>query len=132
MLKLTRKLEYSLIALSHMNQKEEGELSTAKEIAIQYSIPQEVLAKTLQLLAKLNFINAVKGPHGGYEVNESLNNVNFMDFIEKIEGPQGLVDCNIEVDCDLMEFCNIRKPIRIINDNLKNMFSNISLSEITQ
>ena len=29
-------------------------------------------------------------------MNESLDNVNFMDFIEKIEGPQGLVDCNIE------------------------------------
>jgi DNA-binding IscR family transcriptional regulator len=55
-----------------------------------------------------------------------------MDFIEKVEGPQGLVDCNIEADCDLVEYCNIRKPIRVINDNLKNMFSNISLSEITQ
>lgn len=132
MLKLTRKLEYSLIALSHMNKKVDSKLCTAKEIAIQYSIPQEALAKTLQLLAKLNFINAVKGPNGGYEVNESLDNVNFMDFIEKIEGPQGLVDCNIEADCDLIEYCNIRKPIRVINDNLKNMFSNISLSEITQ
>ena len=33
MLKLTRKLEYSLIALSHMQQKDENELSTTKEIS---------------------------------------------------------------------------------------------------
>ena len=38
-----------------MNQKVDGGLSTAKEIAIQYSIPKEVLAKTLQLLARLSF-----------------------------------------------------------------------------
>ena len=132
MLKLTRKLEYSLIALSHMNQKIDNELSTAKEIAFQYSIPKELLAKTLQHLARLDLINAVKGPNGGYKLNESLNNINVMDFIEKVEGPQGLVDCNIDENCDLIEFCNIRKPIQVINENLKNMFKNISLSEITQ
>ena len=34
------------------------------------------------LIKEGKFINAVKGPHGGYEVNESLDNVNFMDFID--------------------------------------------------
>ena len=55
-----------------------------------------------------------------------------MDFIEVMEGPQGLVDCATDSDCLLIDVCNIKKPLKIINNNLKTMFSKISLSEITQ
>ena len=132
MLKLTRKLEYSLIALSHMQQKDENELSTTKEIAEKFAIPQEILAKTLQQLAKLEIIYAVQGPYGGYKVIESLDKLSFLEFIEKMEGPQGLVECTTDSDCSLVDVCNIRQPIKIINKNLKTMFNNILLSEITQ
>ena len=132
MLKLTKKLEYSLIALSYMKQFDGKKLSSSKEIAEKFTIPQEILAKTLQQLSKLDILDAVKGPNGGYKVKTSLNELSFMDFIEQIEGPQGLVDCTIESDCSLVDSCNIRKPIKIINNNLKQMFSNISVSEITQ
>ena len=132
MLKLTRKLEYSLIALSHMQKKDENELSTTKEIAEKFAIPQEILAKTLQQLAKLELIHAVQGPYGGYKVVESLDKLSFLEFIEKMEGPQGLVGCTTDSDCSLMDACNIRQPIKIINKNLKTMFNNILLSEITQ
>ena len=47
MLKLTRKLEYALIALRHMQMKGDT-LSSTKEIADMYTIPREILAKTLQ------------------------------------------------------------------------------------
>ena len=132
MLKLTRKLEYSLIALSHMQHKDKNELSSTKEIAQKFAIPQEILAKTLQQLAKLEIIIAVQGPHGGYKVEKSLDSLSFMEFIEVMEGPQGLVECTTDSDCSLMDACNIRQPIKIIDKNLKTMFSNISLSEITQ
>ncbi|MBC8311518.1 MAG: Rrf2 family transcriptional regulator [Candidatus Marinimicrobia bacterium] len=132
MLKLTRKLEYSLIALSHMQHKDENELSSTKEIAEKFAIPQEVLAKTLQQLAKLEIIQAVQGPYGGYKVEKSLDDLSFLEFIEVMEGPQGLVECTTDSDCSLMDVCNIRQPIKIINNNLKTMFSKISLSEITQ
>ena len=132
MLKLTRKLEYSLIALSHMQKKDENELSTTKEIAEKFTIPQEILAKTLQQLAKLEIIHAVQGPYGGYKVIELLDKLSFLEFIEKIEGPQGLVECTTDSDCSLVDICNIRQPIKIINKNLKTMFNNILLSEITQ
>jgi len=132
MLKLTRKLEYALIALSHMQRKKNNELSSTKEIAETYAIPQEILAKTLQHLAKLDIIDAIQGSHGGYKVKVALNEVNLIDFFEKMEGPIGLVDCNIDADCVLEDMCNIRKPIRAINKNIRSVFSRITLSEITQ
>ena len=131
MLKLTKKIEYGLIALSHMqNYKSTKELHSAKEIANKYLLPKETLAKILQKMVKFNFIHAVKGVNGGYYLDESINKINLMDFIEKIEGPLGLVDCNIDSECSLIDLCNIRKPINSINKNFRNLFKDISLMEL--
>ena len=131
MLKLTRKTEYGLIALNHMqNSDSSKELHSAKEIAIKYSLPQETLAKILQQMVKYKFVHAVKGACGGYYLDESINKINLMEFIEKIEGPLGLVDCNVSSECSLINLCSIRKPINSINNNVKLLFKNILLSDL--
>ena len=130
MLKLTRKLEYALIALRHMQAK--GELlSSTKEISVMYSIPQELLAKTLQKMARLKYIHAVQGPLGGYRIHSKMSKISLTKFIEDLEGPMGMVDCTITSDCNQLDNCNIRQPINRINDNIRSIFSSINLSEIT-
>ena len=37
-----------------------------------------------------------------------------------------------DLDCTLISACNIRSPIQKINDNMRNMFENMSVGEITQ
>ena len=41
MLKITRKVEYALIALRHMQLKQSEELTSTKEIATRYGVPQQ-------------------------------------------------------------------------------------------
>jgi len=130
MLKLTRKLEYALIALRHIQMKQDV-LSSAKEISTTYMIPYELLAKTLQQMAKLEYIDAVKGMNGGYKLHKSLDKINLTNFIEKMEGPIGMVDCTINTDCIQMSNCNIRIPINKINENIRSIFNNILISDIT-
>jgi len=131
MLKITRKVEYALIALRHMQSKPAGELTRTKEIAEAYQIPVEHLAKTLQLMAKKNIIQAVQGANGGYKILAELLDINMIDFFEKIEGPLGLMDCYFDSDCTIISACNIRSPIKKINDNMRSMFENMTVSEIT-
>ena len=130
MLKLTRKLEYALIALRHMQDKRDTFIS-AKEIADMYLIPQELLAKTLQQMAKLNYIKAAQGPKGGYRIRKGLTEISLTKFIEDIEGPIGLVDCSISSDCIQLNKCNIRMPINKINDNIRSIFNDIPITDIT-
>ena len=59
MMKQTRKLEYALIALRHMQMKS-CSISSTKEISGLYLIPLEILAKTLQKMARLKYINAIQ------------------------------------------------------------------------
>ena len=131
MLKITRKVEYALIALRHLKRKEDGELATAKEIAEQYGIPQELLAKALQQLAREHVIEAVKGPSGGYKLVTDPNTINMIKFFEIMEGPMGIMDCYFDSGCDQLSACNIRTPINRINDSIRSMFDKMTLADIT-
>ena len=130
MLKLTRKLEYALIALRHMQMKG-GTLSSTKEISDMYTIPRELLAKTLQQMARLEYIDAVQGSQGGYRIHKALAKINLTQFIEELEGPFGMVNCSISSDCIQLNNCNIRMPINKINDNIRSIFNDIPITDIT-
>ena len=132
MLKITRKVEYALIALRHLQSKDTDDLTSAKEIAIHYGIPKQLLAKILQQMSKDNIIEAVQGPAGGYRILANLDKISLKDFFEKLEGPLGMMDCFFESDCIQINACNIRVPIQRINDNMRNMFSEMTLLEVTQ
>lgn len=132
MLKLTRKVEYALIALRHMQALKPRKLTSAKEIAEAYGLPQELLAKTLQQMARDSIIEAVQGPSGGYRIMSDLDKISLKDFFEKLEGPLGIMDCYFDSDCVQIGACNIRVPIQRINENMRNMFSKMSLREVTQ
>ena len=130
MLKLTRKLEYALIALRHMQMKGDI-LSTTKEISDMYTIPRELLAKTMQHMARLEYIDAVQGPHVGYRIRQALEKINLTQFVEELEGPFGMVNCSISSDCIQLNNCNIRMPINKINDNIRSIFNDIPITDIT-
>ena len=131
MLKLTKKLEYALISIRHM-QLNNNKISSAKEIADRYMIPYEILAKTLQHMCRLKYIISIYGPKGGYQLNSSLNSITLTQFVEDIEGPFGLVDCNINLDCLQTNNCNIKEPINQINNNIRAILSNIKINDIMQ
>ena len=131
MLKLTRKVEYALIALRHMQGKELESVSSTKEIAVRYNIPIEILAKTLQHLAKENIIEPISGPHGGYRLKAQLGDINLVEFFERVEGPLGLSDCFYDSNCLQIDYCNIRTPIQRINANMMSMFRSMSVQDVT-
>ncbi len=131
MLKLTKKIEYGLIALQHMQGKDHGEITSAKEVAENFDLPASLLAKVLQQLAKHDIIDPIQGPGGGYRLSKPLEQIKLNDFIEIIEGPVGLVDCSNDPDCGHIRTCNIRVPIERVNNTIKNLFSNMTLADLT-
>ena len=131
MLRITRKLEYALIALRHLQQAEKGQLASAKSMASIYGIPQELLAKILQRLSKENIVQAVKGPKGGYKISSNPKEINMTEFFEIMEGPMGIMDCYFDSGCEQLNGCTIREPINKINNSIRSMFDNMTLADIT-
>ena len=131
MLKITRKVEYALIALRHLQQLDKDELSSAKSMALLYGIPQELLAKILQKLSKKRIVQAVKGSQGGYKLSSDPNKINMTNFFEIMEGPMGIMDCYFDTQCEQLKSCTIREPINRINENIRSMFNKMTLADIT-
>ena len=84
MLNINKSIEYSLIAIKHIKSKSNKSCST-KEIANQYNIPKELLAKILQRLSKCGYLNSTRGTNGGYSLNKNLERINLIDFIEQLK-----------------------------------------------
>ena len=131
MLKITRKAEYALIALRHLISVKDGKSVTVKEISTQYGIPQELLAKALQQLARAKVIEATKGPSGGYKLVRDPHEINMTNFFEILEGPMGIMDCYFDSGCNQLSACNIRTPITRINDSIRTIFNKLTLADIT-
>ena len=131
MIRFTKRIEYSLIAIKHMDSLGRISIVSAKEIAYKYKLPTEVLAKLLQQLVRLGYIKSKQGPKGGYFLNrDKIRAENLVRFIEKIEGPIGIVNCNIDEDCDIIDKCNIQLPMNRINQNIRQYLNNIKIEEI--
>jgi DNA-binding IscR family transcriptional regulator len=85
----------------------------------------------MQQMARLKYIDAVQGPQGGYRVYQALTNISLTQFVEELEGPFGMVNCSISTDCIQLNNCNIRMPINKINNNIRSIFDDIPITDIT-
>ena len=130
MLKLTRKSEYGLIALLHIDAWRDGGLVTAKEIAETYQLPAELLGKVLQSLAREGLVESVQGAKGGYRLNIPIESVSLGEVIEKLEGPIVITPCcDGSMDCRQVKTCNIRNPVQRIQEEVREFFYSLSLSK---
>ena len=130
MLKITKKVEYALIAIKHLSENPK-KLSSVSDMSTTYGIPREILAKTMQALAKENIVESVKGPQGGYRNKNKTSDVSLNKFFEVLEGPTAIMDCYFESGCNHLSNCNIKTPIKKINDSVRDLFKNITLADIS-
>ena len=87
MLRLSKKADYALIAMKHLALRGPDGSASAREIAEQYDIPIELMAKVLQRLARRGLLISTQGTRGGYRLSKSTASISVADIIEAIDGP---------------------------------------------
>ncbi len=131
MVKVHRKIEYSLIALKHMVQKTPGELTTAKEIAETYKSPFDVTARVMQVLAQSGILKSEQGAHGGYQIQKDLSKISVLDLIEIFNGPNKIAKCqNVHESCEMVDHCNIISPINTLNTKLNHFYQSMNVKDL--
>lgn len=129
MLKLSKKVEYGLMALMHMDSLRNGALATAREVSGAHSIPAELLGKVLQLLAKAELIQSVQGARGGYRLLRPLDRITLGEVVEALDGPVHLAPCqNDPACCEQYSSCNIKRPVFQVQKQLLNYMYSLPLS----
>ncbi|MBI5193614.1 MAG: Rrf2 family transcriptional regulator [Nitrospirae bacterium] len=134
MLKLTKKVDYGLLAIAHIaGNHGEGVVNT-KEIAETYSIPVELLAKILQRLVKFGLISSLSGPKGGYSLSINPSEITVAQIINALEGDISILGCIEEDDhkCYQFERCNIRTPMQKLEYRILNLLHKTTLEELLE
>lgn len=137
MLKLNRTTEYGLMAISYIRSKNAGELTSAREIADHFSLPFEILAKTLQKLKDQGVIASTYGTRGGYVLARDLKALNLTDFLKMMEGPVSVVSCathhvDTDVNCEYSGKCGIKPVMSTLHERVYDFLSRISVEELTR
>ena len=133
MLQLSKKVEYGLIALRHMAMNARGQVFTAKEIAVKYDIPYELLAKVLQKLTKAGVMFSIQGMHGGYSLAKKPSELQVSNIISVIEEEKPTIaECYADggENCSIFDICTIRKPLGKMQHNLNMLLENTTLEQI--
>lgn len=136
MLSLSKRADYALLALSHLAVTQAAapeRLVNTKEIAEQYEIPVELLAKLLQSLARNGIVASHPGPTGGYRLLRAPNAISVAEVLTVIDGPLAILPCsNGHGDtCKQFSHCTIRDPLAEIERRVKGLLQEITLEDVS-
>lgn len=134
MLKISRLTDYGLLAAVYLARKP-GEVTSAREIAEFYSLPQPMISKVLKVLHEGRLLESKRGVGGGYSFEQNAEEITLRDLLAILEGPWDLVECNTFDDeghavCGIRTNCPSKTFMSGINRAIKNAFEGITLKDL--
>jgi Rrf2 family protein len=131
MLRLSKKADYALMAMKHLAVRGDQGSSSAREIAEQYDIPIELMAKVLQRLVRAGLLISTQGTRGGYTLGRPAASISVGDVIQAIDGPFTVTACSTEKnDCEQYSKCSIRDPLWQIRERIAVTLGTVSIAEM--
>jgi Rrf2 family protein len=110
-MQVSRKVDYALRAVIHLaNEEHRSRACSVAEIADRERIPKQFLEKIIRDLIRTGLVRSRRGPHGGYVLARSAEDVTFRHVIEAVEGPISLNVCVGEhAECFLLGACGMNR-----------------------
>jgi Rrf2 family protein len=131
MLRLSKKADYALLAMRHLAAHAGHGAFSARELAEEYAIPPELLAKVLQRLVRARLLASHQGIKGGYGLGRAPALISVADVIQAVDGPLTVTACSEDDhSCDQYSRCNIRDPLWRIKDRILSALAGTSVAEL--
>ncbi len=97
-----------------------------KKLAKELQASEAHLSKIFQKLSKASIVKSVRGPAGGFELCEDVENITFLDIFETIEGKIKKTTCPFSKrECDAenciygVSLCSISQELNKAMDKVK-------------
>ncbi|GEM_PF-42892 len=136
MLKLTKRTEYGLIALMHLADRD-GEVLSMRSIGEHYSMPQRLLAQTLQDLSRSGLVHSQRGAGGGYSLAQPADAITIGSVVQALEGEPGLTSCHElqgaghDSACGIESLCPIRSPLDRLRHGIWSLLQGTTLHSLS-
>ncbi len=131
--------EYAIRAMIFIAQKSrDGRKVGIKEIAEGIDSPEHFIAKILQDLTRKQLLQSMKGPHGGFYLDQQGLKRSLADIVKEVDGDKlftacglGLKHCSEKYPCPIHhEFKEVRKRMLTILENAKLNEFNLEQSKL--
>lgn len=126
--KISRNLEYALMALSYMSERRHQCVS-AREMVQTFHCPFHPFSRVLQKMADHRLIKSRKGIGGGYVFTKSLDGISLYKLMSIVLPPIEIAAC-LYGHCDLLEHCNIQSPVHYLNKRFIEFYKTLNIEEI--
>lgn len=103
-----------------------------KDIAREIDSPVAFTAKILQLLARNNIVESVKGPTGGFQIEKkNIDSIKLLQIVSAIDGDTVFKGCGLGLEkCDASHPCPIHDKFKKLRDGLQQMLEDTSVYEL--
>ena len=112
-------------AVIYLSSKSENDYKSGiKEISGRINASEHTVGKILQLLARKKIINSLKGPSGGFYLNEKQQEQAVIHIVQAIEGDAVFKECGLGLTkCSATHPCPIHDEYKVARELMEKIFS---------
>lgn len=134
-MKLSKRGEYGLRALQDLARLHGKGPIPNRELARRNNIPNRFLEQIMLTLKHGQLVRSQKGPHGGYYLARSPEQITLAQAVRLLDGPLAPVSCVSEVafepcGCPDMERCGLRRVMQEVRDTVAQMMEDTTLADL--
>ncbi len=126
-MKISKKSQYALRGLFRLGGVEGH--TPMKVVADQEGISPDYLEKIFTELEKKGFVEAKRGPSGGYALAMKPEEITLKKILEALEGNFSLVDC-VDEECRRVNSCPVAPTWKRLDEEVKEKLSLISIKTL--
>lgn len=126
--------EYGIRAMLHIARTSKvGTRVGIRDIAKAIDSPEPFMAKILQDLSRKGLVLSIKGPNGGFYMNDVHQKISLAEIVTAIDGDQLFNGCGLGLKaCNEKKPCPIHYEFKAIRTNLKAMLQTTALEDLTE
>jgi Rrf2 family protein len=132
---LTRKGKYGLKAMILLAREYGRGPILIGDLAEQEAIPKKFLESILVALKHRGLVHSRKGPHGGYQLSRSPEQISVGDIVRTLDGPLALVSCVSQTayspceECVTEKDCTVRRVFQQVRDETARILDGTTLAQ---
>ncbi len=129
---LSNACKYAIRALIYLaTRMNDGLKVSIRELSSEIDSPEPFTAKIMQSLSKQDIVSSVKGPNGGFYIDENQANVRLIEIVKAIDGMQVLTGCGLGLKtCSGAHPCPIHAEFSTMRDGFSHLLYENTIREL--
>jgi len=131
---ISKACKYGIRAAVYVASRAEGGVKlNVKDIAREVDAPEAFTAKILQILNKHRIITSLKGPYGGFYIEDYQLEQPVINIVHAIDGTAVFWECGLGLkQCSATHPCPMHSKFKAARESLRDVFQNTTIRQLAE